>query len=73
MYYTSQHHDDILTEHSSKVKSSLSRGVQVIFLHRSSASKDGTEQDGEWQQRQLRKKMQRGVLSGQEKQAGVVP
>jgi hypothetical protein len=44
-----------------------------MFLHRGSAATDGTEQDGEAHERQWRKKMQRGVLSGEEKQAVVVP
>ena len=46
------------------------RGVQVIFLHGGSASKDETEQDGECQQSQVCQKRQRGVLSGEQKQAG---
>jgi hypothetical protein len=46
--------------------------VYVIFLHRGSAAKDGTEQDGESQQRQWRQKRKRRVLFGQEKQAGVL-
>lgn len=48
-------------------------GVQVIFLHRGSAATDGTEQDGEGQQRQWRKKTKRPVLSGGAKQEWVVP
>ena len=46
--------------------------VQVIFLHGDSASKDGTERDGEFDESQWRKKMERGNLSGEEKQEGMV-
>ena len=46
--------------------------VQVMFLHRGSAAKDGTEQDGAFHQRQWRKKRKRPVLSGEAKQEAVV-
>src|SRR5947209_4765628 len=45
-------------------RDAVQNGVQVIFLHRGSASKDGTEQDGAFHQRQWRKKRKRPVLSG---------
>ena len=40
--------------------------MHVIFLHGGSASKDGTQQDDEYQQSQVRQKMKRGVPSGEE-------
>ena len=42
--------------------------VHVIFLHRGSASKDGTERDGELHESQSHKKMQPGVLPGEQKE-----
>ncbi len=42
-----------------------------MFLHGGSAAKDGTEQDDECHERQVRKKRKPGVLSGEEKQAVV--
>ena len=48
----------------------IAEWVHVIFLHGGSASKDGTEQDGESPQSQVCQKRQRGVLSGEQKQAG---
>ena len=46
--------------------------MHVIFLHGGSASTDGTRQDDEYQQSQVRQKMKWGVPSGEEEREGGV-